>query len=184
VRHSTGALPRNNARVTSSDDVRGAQLFARLIPGGNLAGSLYGVVLVTSVLAAFAGTERVGYVIAAVIVTTSVFALAHAWAHALARSGAARAPLDRHAFVRSLGHEFSIVQAALPATLVLLVAALDVYSVETALWIAVLVNVALLFTWGAGLRQLAGGAGLQVLGAGLASSSLGLVLILLKILVH
>ena len=142
------------------------------------------MVLVTSVLAAFAGSESVGYVIAAVLVTTSVFALAHAWAHALARSGADRAPLDRHALLGSIGHELPIVQAALPAGIVLLLAALDVYSVEAALWIAVLVNVALLFVWGAGLRQLVGGTRLQVVGAGLASASLGLVLVALKVLVH
>ena len=171
--------------MTPTDNSPAARpLFARLIPGDNLAGSLYGTVLVTSVLAAFAGSERVGYVIAAVLVTTFVFALAHAWAHALARSGAARAPLDTQALLGSIGHEFAIVQAALPAVLVLLLAALDVYSVEAALWIAVLVNVALLFIWGAGLRQLAGGTGLQVLGAGLASASLGLVLVALKVLVH
>lgn len=171
--------------MTPADDAPGGRpFFARLIPSGNLAGSLYGTVLVTSVLAAFAGSENVGYVIAAVVVTTSVFALAHAWAHALARSGAARAPLDRHALLGSIGHESPIVEAALPAAAVLLLAALDVYSVETALWIAVLVNVALLFIWGAGLRQLAGGTGLQVLGAGLASASLGLVLVALKVLVH
>jgi hypothetical protein len=76
------------------------------------------------------------------------------------------------------------VEAALPAALVLLFAGLDVYSTETALWIAVLVNVGLLFTWGAGLRQLAGGTSLQALMAGLASASLGLVLIVLKVLVH
>jgi hypothetical protein len=57
-------------------------------------------------------------------------------------------------------------------------------STETELWIAVLVNVGLLFTWGAGLRQLAGGTSLQALMAGLASASLGLVLIVLKVLVH
>jgi hypothetical protein len=171
--------------VTATKDAPDAPpLFARLIPGGNLAGSLYGTVLVTSVLVPFAGAEDVGYVIAAVLVTTSVFALAHAWAHALARSGAARAPLDRHALLRAIGHEFPIVQAALPAAVVLLLAALDVYSVGTALWIAVLANVALLFIWGAGLRQLAGGTGLQVLGGGLASASLGLVLVALKVLVH
>jgi hypothetical protein len=158
--------------------------FARLIPSGNLAGSLYGLVLVTSVLVALAGSEGVGYVIAAVLVTSAVFAFAHAWAHALARSGAVRAPLDRHLLLRSLGHESSIVEAALPATVVLVPATLDVYSVDTALWIAVLTNVVLLFTWGAGLRQLAGGAGLQVLRAGLASSSLGLVLVVLKLVVH
>jgi hypothetical protein len=171
--------------MTDSDDALGTRpLLARLIPSTNLAGSLYGMVLVTSILAALDGSEKIRYAIAAVLVTTLVFALAHAWAHALATSGAARAPLDRHALLASLGHEFAIVEAALPATVVLLLAALDVYSVETALWIAVLVNVALLFIWGAGLRQLADGTGMQVLGAGLASASLGLVLVGLKVLVH
>ena len=76
------------------------------------------------------------------------------------------------------------MQAALPAAVVLLLAVLDVYSVATALWIAVLANVALLFIWGVGLRQLAGGRGLEVLGAGFASASLGLVLVALKVFVH
>ena len=44
--------------------------------------------------------------------------------------------------------------------------------------------VGLLFMWGAGLRQLSGGTSTQALGAGLASTSLGLVLIVLKVLVH
>ncbi len=171
--------------MTSADGPPPAKsFFVRLIPGGNLAGSLYGMVLVTSVLVAFAGSEDVGYVIAAVLVTTAVFALAHAWAHALASSGAARARLDRHELMRSIGHEYAIVEAALPAAVVLVLAALGVYSIDTALWIAVLVNVALLFIWGVGLRQLAGGTGLQVLGAGLTSASLGLVLVALKLLVH
>jgi hypothetical protein len=171
--------------VTSPDAApRTSPFLTRLIPGGNLAGTLYGTVLVTSVLAAVSGTERVGLVIAAVLVTALVFALAHAWAHALAASHGARAPLQRHALLRSIGHEFPIVRAALPATIVLLPAAFDVYSVATALWIAVFLNVALLFTWGAGLRQLAGGTTLQVLNAGLVSASLGLVLAALKVLVH
>ena len=131
----------------------------------------------TSVLVTFGGSEPVGFIIAAVLVTTLVFELAHAWADALAERAAVRKPLDRHALRRSIRHELSIVEAALPAALVLLLAGLDVYSTDTALWIAALVNVGLLFTWGAGLRQLSGGTSLQVLGAGLASTSFGLVLI-------
>jgi hypothetical protein len=46
------------------------------------------------------------------------------------------------------------------------------------------VNLGLLFTWGVGLGQLAGGTSLQALVAGLGSASLGLVLIALKVLVH
>ena len=66
--------------------------------------------------------------IAAVLVTTVVFELAHAWANALAESGAARRPLDTHMLGRSIRHEASIVEAALPATLVLLLAAVGLYS--------------------------------------------------------
>jgi hypothetical protein len=159
-------------------------VLARLIPRGNLAGSLYGIVLVTSVLVTFAGTDQVGYILAGAIVTAVVFALAHAWAHALARSQAERAPIDRHALLHSLRQEWTIVEAAFPATIVLALAAIGVYSPATGLWIAVLVNVALMFVWGAGVRRLAGGTSLQTVAAGLASASLGLVLVVLKILVH
>ena len=151
---------------------------ARLIPGGNLAGSLYGTVLVTSVLVAFSGSDRAGPIIAGVLVTALVFALAHAWAQALGRSGSERRPLDRHAFRHAFGHEWAIVEAALPATAVLLLAALGLYTAETGLWIAVLLNVGLLFVWGIGLRRLSGGTALQALGTGLASATLGLVLVL------
>lgn len=159
-------------------------LFARLLPGGNLAGSLYGTVLVTSVLVAFSGSDRAGPIIAGVLVTTIVFALAHAWAQALGRSGSERRPLDRHALRHAVAHEWTIVESALPATAVLLLAAFGLYSAETGLWIAVLLNVGLLFVWGVGVRRLSGGTTLQALGAGLASATLGLVLVALKILVH
>jgi hypothetical protein len=134
--------------VTSRDATSGPQPpLARLVPDGNLAGSLYGTVLVTSVLATFEGSEQVGLIITAVFVTTLIFELAHAWADPLAESGAARRSLDRHRAVDRRARER-----------------------RTAVH--------------AGLRQLAGGTSLQALMAGLASASLGLVLIVLKVLVH
>ena len=157
---------------------------ARLLPRGNVTGSLYGIVLVTSILVTFASSEKIGYVIAGTIVTAVVFALAHAWAHALGDTLATRAPVDRHALMHSLRRESAIVEAAAPATIVLILAALGVYSAATGLWIAVLLNVCLMFIWGAGLRELSGGRRLQMLGAGLASASLGFLLVLLKLLVH
>ena len=170
--------------ATAQSGKRAEFALARLLPRGNLAGSLYGIVLVTSVLVTFAGTDQVGYIIAGAVVTAIVFALAHAWAHALASSEATRAPIDRHALRHSLRQEWPIVEAALPATIVLTLAALGVYPAATGLWIAVLLNVALMFVWGAGVRRLAGGTSLQALGAGIASASLGFVLVVLKILVH
>ena len=44
------------------------------------------------------------------------------------------------------------MEAALPATLVLLLAAVGLYSTGTALWVAALLNLGLLFTWGVGLQ--------------------------------
>lgn len=157
---------------------------ARLLPRGNLAGSLYGLILVTSVLATLEqNEEQVGWMIVALIVTTAVFAVAHAWADALGAAGKARLPVDRHHLAHGIRHEWPIVQSALPASIVLALAASDVLTVGTALWIATGVNVGLLFVWGAGLRQIAGGTQRQVLLAGLASATLGLLLVLLKVIV-
>jgi nitroreductase len=159
--------------------------FADLLPEGNLAGSIYGIVLVTSVLATLdKSEERVGFMIASVLVTSLVFALAHAWAQALDATAATRTPVDRRAFARAFGHEWPIVQSGLPAAIALALAAVGLYSVDTGLWVAVVVNVCLLFVWGAGLRELAGGNVAQVVVAGLSSASLGLLLVLLKVVVH
>jgi hypothetical protein len=157
---------------------------ARLLPRGNLAGSLYGLVLVTSVMATLEqDEERVGLMIAALVTTALVFALAHAWAHALDAAAKARRPLDRHMLAAGVRHEWPIVQAAFPASIVLALAASDLYTVATGLWIATGINVGSMFVWGAVLRDLAGGTLGQALLAGLSSASLGLLLVLLKIVV-
>jgi hypothetical protein len=156
----------------------------RFVPRGNLEGSLYGLILVTSVMATLEqDEERVGLMIAALVITALVFALAHAWAHALDAAAKARRPLDRHMLAAGVRHEWPIVQAALPASIVLALAATDLYTVATGLWIATAVNVGLLFVWGAALREVAGGTLGQTLLAGLSSASLGLLLVLLKIVV-
>jgi hypothetical protein len=157
---------------------------ARLLPRGNLAGSLYGLILVTSVLATLEqDEERVGLMIVALVVTAAVFALAHAWADALSEAAKTRTPVDRHHLAYGIRHEWPIVQSALPASIVLALAASDLYTVGTGLWIATGVNVGLLFVWGGGLRQLAGGSAGQILLAGLSSAALGLLLMLLKVIV-
>jgi hypothetical protein len=157
---------------------------ARLLPHGHLAGSIYGLILVTSVMATLEqNEERVGLMVAALLITAGVFALAHAWAHAVEAAGKARMPVDRHLLARGVRHEWPIVQAALPASIVLALAASDLYTVATGLWIATGVNVGLLFIWGVALREAAGGTRGQMLLAGLSSAALGLLLALLKVIV-
>ncbi len=157
---------------------------ARLLPHGHLAGSIYGLILVTSVLATLEqNEERVGLMIAALLITSGVFALAHAWAHALAAAAREHVPVDRHVLARGIRHEWPIVQAALPASIVLALAVSDLYTVGTALWIATGLNVGLLFVWGVVLREDAGGTRAQALLAGFAGAALGLLLVLLKVIV-
>jgi cobalamin synthase len=163
----------------------GARGLPRLLSRRNPAASLYGTVLVTSVLAALEpAVERAREMLVTVGVTSLVFALSHAWAHALARSATTRAPADARGLLRGLRHEWPMAKAAGPALVALLLATLGIYSAKTGLWIAMGVNVVLLFVWGAALRQRAGGTNLQALGAGLASLALGLTLAGLKLLVH
>ena len=158
--------------------------FARLVPrGGNLAGSLYGLILVTSVIVTLGGKE-IELLAVALVVTSAVFALAHAWAHALDEAATEHRAVDRHRFRRSLTHEWPIVTAALPSAVLVALAALGLYSTDTALWVALGVNIVLLFVWGAGLRELSGGTLAEMLGAGASTAALGLILVLLKVLVH
>jgi hypothetical protein len=157
--------------------------FARFLPGGNLAASLYGLVLVTSVLAVL-GDQNVELMALAIVITSAVFALTHAWAHALSEAAKAHTPLDRHRFRHSVRHEWPIVEAALPSAVIICLAAPGLYSTDTAVWVALAVNVLLLFAWGAGLRELAGATRAQTLVSGMSTAALGLALIALKILVH
>ena len=157
---------------------------AAVLPRENLAASLYGTVLATSVLAALPGVEQPGWAIAALLVTALVFTIAHAWAHALAHGAARRAPVDRRVFAASIRHEWPMVEAALPAVAAIALVIVGVYSMKSALWTAVLLNVVLLFAWGFALRRLAGGGPGISIGAGLAAALLGLSLAALKLLIH
>lgn len=162
----------------------GVRGLPRLLSRRNPAASLYGNVLVTSVLAALASVDRALEMMATVGITAVVFALAHAWAHALAESATGQMPVGVRTLLGALRHEWPMAKAAGPALVALFLATLGVYSAKTGLWIAVWVNILLLFVWGAALRQRAGGTHLQAMAAGLASLALGLTLAGLKLLVH
>jgi hypothetical protein len=156
----------------------------RLLPRENLAATLYGTVLATSVIATLPGAEGPWIVIAALLVTAIVFALAHAYAHVLARSAKEGVPVTRADVAAGVKHEWPMVEAALPASAVVALVLLDVYEIGTALWIATGLNVALLAVWGAVVRRVIGGSAWISARAGLAAGSLGLVLAGLKWLIH
>src|SRR3954451_1464662 len=119
-----------------------------------------------------------------VAVTGLVFALAHGWSDAIARSTQRREALRLEVLTESIRQEWPMVEAVGPSVLALAVAAVGVYSTNTGLWAATVANVVLLFAWGAVLSELANGTRVQVFVGGLETSTLGLVLVALKALVH
>lgn len=162
-----------------------ASLRHALLPRRNLAGSVYGTVLVSSVIVGLGQTGlTAGQMMATVAVTALVFGLAHAWANALARSASDRKALAADHLMESLRHEWPMMTAVVPALVALALAALGVYSAESGLWIAIIANTVLLFCWGAILRHRAEGTTFEWLMAGASTAMLGLVLIALKALVH
>ncbi len=157
----------------------------RLLPRENLSASVYGTILVSSVIVGLGGTSlTAGRMMAALAVTALVFALAHAWSGALARSADDRRALAVGHVLDGIRHEWPMVEAVTPALLALGLAALGVYSVNTSLWIAIIANTFLLFAWGALLRRRAAGNAMESTLAGLTTAMLGLVLVALKALVH
>ncbi|MFN8201356.1 MAG: hypothetical protein U0S48_02250 [Solirubrobacteraceae bacterium] len=157
---------------------------SRILPAGDLAVTLYGTILVTSVIATLPPDMAPGYAIAALIVTAFVFALAHSWADAMKVSFDERQALTLRHLVRTFRHEWPIVRAAFPSCLALLVAVAGVYSTATAFWVATGMNVFLLVLWGAEMRRVAGGNATQIVLARLFSGSIGLLLAALKVIVH
>ena len=160
-------------------------LARRLLPRRNLAGSVYGTVLVSSVIVGLSQTDlTAGQIMATVAVTGLVFGLAHAWSNALARSASDRKALAVDHVMDGIRHEWPMVSSVLPALVALGLAALGVYSVKSGLWVALIANTVLLFCWGAILRHRAGATAFEWFMAGSTTAALGLMLVALKVLVH
>jgi hypothetical protein len=121
---------------------------------------------------------------ATMAVTTLVFALAHAWSRALARSADDRLALSPGHVIDGIRHEWPMVEAVTPALVALGLAVLDVYSTRTGLWVGIIANTVLLFAWGAILRHRAAGSPLEVIAAGMTTAMLGVLLVALKVVVH
>jgi hypothetical protein len=112
--------------------------FGRSAIGERLAGFIYGTIVVLAVLVAGARAfpADAGRIAAMVLITSVVFWLAHVYAHGLAYSVAH----DRHLSLVQLRHiarrEGSVVEAAVPPLVALLLGAFGVMSTNTAVWVA------------------------------------------------
>jgi hypothetical protein len=160
-------------------------MFSRADIAERLGGFVYGTIVVLSVIVAGAkaypdDTTRIAALVA---VTTVVFWLAHAYAHALTHSvrTGERLTLDE---VRHIGrHEAALVQAGVPSIVVLLLGSLDALDADTAVWLALGLGLVVLAVQGfvfARVERLGTTATVAVVAVNVA---LGLLLVALKLLV-
>jgi hypothetical protein len=153
---------------------------------GHLAASIYGTVLTMALIAAYSAEESLDLFLmtVAVLVVISVFALAHAHAELMARRYVAGRPLGREEILGQLHETWPMVEAAFPPVLALLAGGAGLLDEDSAVYLALGIGVLQLAAWGLGIGRrerlgpvhIAGLIGLNV--------SLGLTVVILKLLIH
>ena len=116
--------------------------------GDNLAGGIYGTILVTSVVAAADGSVEIWRSLGIVEVTVIVFWLAHVYAHALAWRLDSNEQFSRAGLRNIAVGEWPLLQAAVVPSLALLAGALGLISARATYWIAIGYGVVALNWWG------------------------------------
>jgi hypothetical protein len=147
-----------------------------------VAGTIYGTILVTALVAGLSEDESIDawQLLVGVAATTIVFWVAHAYAEVLSKQIVADRTLTRHA----LAAEVSMIRAGVPAAVALGLAVVGVYSAETGAEIAIALGVVTLFILGLALGRREGATRTQILLGGVLNAMFGLVIVALKIFVH
>ena len=148
--------------------------------GDNLAGGIYGTILVTSIIAAADSSTAIWQSLGIVEVTVVVFWLAHVYAHALAWSLDSNEQFSRRGLRPIARNEWPLLQAAIFPSLALLAGGLGLIGTQAAYRIAIGYGVLMLVLWGlifARRERLSGWATSAVV---LANAFFGLAIVLLK----
>ncbi len=158
--------------------------FRRLARGERLAGFVYGTILTLSVVVAGARAfpHDPGHVAVLVAVTSVVFWLAHVYAHWLGESVEHGEHLSLAELRRVTSREWSLVEAAVPPVGALLLGAVGLLSEHTAIWLAFLLGLGVLFVEGIVFARAERLGLLSTVLVVVANLALGLVLVALKLL--
>lgn len=153
----------------------------------NPARAIYGTILVMAVITALSHDDTVksAELIAGVLATTFVFWIAHVYAEVLGQRMEAEGGRPTLAsFAVAARGEWPLVEASLLPVLCLLLGVVGIVKTDTAVYIAIGAGVVELFGYGiaAGRKlRLSTGATIAV---GMVNGFLGLLVVLLKVLVH
>jgi multisubunit Na+/H+ antiporter MnhG subunit len=151
--------------------------------GDNLAGGVYGTILVTSIVAAANVDEAIWRSLAIVLVTTFVFWLAHVYAHALAASLDDSDRLSGRRVRRIARHEWPILQAAAVPALCLVAGGVGLLEHDTAYWLAVAFGAVALVWWGLLFSRKTGLSRAATVGVVVVNAAFGLAIVCLKVFV-
>ena len=153
----------------------------------NPARAIYGTILVMAVITALSHDDDVGSgeLIVGVLATTFVFWIAHVYAEVLGTrlEGGSGVPTMANIATAARG-EWPLVEASLLPVLCLLLGVVGIVKTETAVYIAIGAGVVELFGYGiAAGRKLRMSIGATIV-VGAVNGAMGLLVVLLKVLVH
>ena len=159
--------------------------FARTALGHRLGGFVYGTIVALSVIVggARAYPHEPGHIAVLVAVTCVVFWLAHIYADAIGKSVARNERLSVVELKEVAHTEASILEAAVPPIIPLLLGALGVFSERTAVWIAFALGFAVLAAQGLVFARVERYGRLATAAVIAANIGLGGLLVLLKLFV-
>lgn len=150
-----------------------------------IAGAIYGTILATTVVAALGhGTTSLDSQIVIVVFTSFVFYAAHVYSLIVAGRMVAGRPLTRSE-IREVGvAEWPMLQSSWPIVVPLLLGAFGVVSKDTAAYLAMFVGIGALFVYGVLLGVREGRGRLNIVWNAFVVGSFGVLILLLKIVVH
>jgi hypothetical protein len=135
--------------VLETEEAVPPSLIAHVSSGERLAGFIYGTLVVLSVIVAQAPNPSPPGTIAQVVAATSAtFWIAHVYARALGSSLTKREQLSFAELRRVARHEASILEAAVPPLVALLIGAVGILDGPTAVWLAFALGLAVLLVQG------------------------------------
>jgi hypothetical protein len=178
-----GSLAHYRYRMRGSATAGTPQWRRLAIVAANPRGAIYGTIVASAVIAATAGHQSPGHVLAATVATLLVFWLAHVYADFLehqVRHGSS----DLKVLASIMGREQAMLAAPALPILFLLLGALGVLDEGLAVRLALWSGVVQLVGWGIDVGRRHRRAWPAALLTGLINGAFGLVIIILEVLLH
>ena len=171
--------------VTERRQIPTASRVSRAATGERLGGYIYGTIVILAVVVAGARAypDGPGHIAWLAFATAVAFWLAHVYAHALAHSVATNQHLSLAELRRIARREASIIEAAVPPLVPLVLGAIGVLSTKTAVWIAFILGLIVLAAEGVIVARVERLGRLGMLAVVAGNVSLGVLLVALKLAV-